>query len=104
MKEYQKQQDDYEEMILKEFNEMKSKRETQVKDLVFKLKTLSRLDKGIEDLYCLIEPISEAYCLGYINYYAFDEITYNKIFAELKTIKINPDVIECLKTIILLSE
>jgi len=100
MKKTQQEQDEYEKEVLKQYKQMKLERENQVKELIGKLKKLAKFDKSINNLIELIEPVVDAYCLGYIQKYEYDEITYETIFTELKSIKISTDTIMLLKTII----
>jgi len=98
--EIQKQQDKYEDLILQEFKEMTKDRDKKVNNLVNTLKKLAKFDKKVQEVFDLIENFIEAYCLGYMDTYELDDITYDKIFNELSTIRINKIDIESLKEIL----
>jgi hypothetical protein len=61
---------------------------------------LAKFDKKVQEVFDLIENFIEAYCLGYMDTYELDDITYDKIFNELSTIRINKIDIESLKEIL----
>jgi len=96
----QKEQDEYEELLLNDFQKMKEEREQKVKSIMKTLKKLSKFDKPLAEILDLIDGIITAYCLGYIDNYELDMITYDKIFAELSTIRIDKSDIESFKEII----
>jgi len=96
----QKEQDEYEELLLNDFQKMKEEREQKVKSIMNTLKKLAKFDKQLAEILDLIDGIISAYCLGYIDNYELDTITYDKIFAELSTIRIDKSAIESFKEII----
>lgn len=96
----QKEQDEYEELLLNDFQKMKEEREQNVKTIMNTLKKLAKFDKQLAEILDLIDGIISAYCLGYIDNYELDKITYDKIFAELSTIRIDKSAIESFKEII----
>lgn len=96
----QKEQDEYEELLLNDFQKMKEEREQKVKSIMNTLKKLAKFDKPLAEILDLIDGIISAYCLGYIDNYELDMITYDKIFAELSTIRIDKSDIESFKEII----
>jgi hypothetical protein len=96
----QKEQDEYEALVLNDFQKMKEEREQKVKSIMNTLKKLARFDKQLAEILDLIDGIITAYCLGYIDNYELDTITYDKIFAELSTIRIDKSAIESFKEII----
>lgn len=99
-KKIQNQQDEYEENILQKYEEMKVEREKELKGLILALKKLAKYDKKVKEVLDLIENIIESYCLGYMNECSLDVVTYDIIFCELSSIRIDKSVIEKLKTII----
>lgn len=96
----QKEQDEYEELLLNDFQKMKEEREQKVKSIMKTLKKLSKFDENLAEIFDLVDGIITAYCLGYIDNYELDMITYDKIFAELSTIRIDKSDIESFKEII----
>ena len=96
----QKEQDEYEELVLNDFQKMKEEREQKVKSIMNTLKKLAKFDKLLAEILDLVDGIISAYCLGYIDNYELDMITYDKIFAELSTIRIDKSAIESFKEII----
>ena len=96
----QKEQDEYEKLVLNDFQKMKEEREQKVKSVICRLKKLAKFDKPLAEILDLIDGIISAYCLGYIDNYELDTITYDKIFAELSTIRIDKSDIESFKEII----
>jgi hemoglobin-like flavoprotein len=85
---------DYEKEIQKFFNEEKNKRKESFKELLFKLKQLSKYDKEVEEIYYIIEPIIESYCEQVIQYYAVDKITYDRIFNVLSSIRTDKELLK----------
>jgi len=96
----QKEQDEYEELLLNDFQKMKEEREQKVKSVIITLKKLAKFDKQLAEILDLVDGIISAYCLGYIDQYELDTITYDKIFNELSTIRIDKSDIESFKEII----
>lgn len=99
-REIQKQHDEYESNVLREYEEMKMEREKQTKGIIDVLKKLAKFDKKVDETLYLIESITYAYCSGYMNNCVLDAITYDNIFNELSSIRIDKVLIETLKTII----
>ena len=62
---------------------------------------LLRFDKDIKEIYEIIEPIIESYCAQYTEIIELDDVTYEKIFKVLGTIRTNKNNIELLKTILI---
>jgi hypothetical protein len=79
---------------------MKEEREQKVKSIIITLKKLAKFDKQLAEILDLVDGIISAYCLGYIDNYELDMITYDKIFAELSTIRIDKKEIESFKEIL----
>jgi hypothetical protein len=99
-KEIQQQHYDYEDEILKNYHTTRCEREKMFEGLLFSLKKISKYDKKIEQLSDLLKDIINAYCLGYIEKYQVDEVTYNNIFQQLSSIRTDKIGIGHLQTIL----
>jgi len=88
------------EIITNYLNEISVRREKFYK-LIFHLNKLIRFDKDIKEIYEIIEPIIDAYCNQYIQQYEVDEITYDKIFKIIGTIRTDKKSIELLQKVII---
>jgi 3-methyladenine DNA glycosylase Tag len=100
-KEIQKQYDDFENNVIQNYEEIKEQREKQFSGFISSLKKVSKYDVKIKEIIEILEPVIEAYCFNYINDCEFDCITYEKIFSELNSVRVEKNVLELLKTIIL---
>lgn len=89
-----------EEIITNYLNEIGVRRE-KFYNLIFVLNKLKRFDNDIKEISEIIEPIIDLYCNQYIQYYEVDEITYDKIFKIIGTIRTDKKNIELLKNIII---
>jgi hypothetical protein len=98
--EYEKKMEEYEANIIYESLQETENRKKQFASLLHDVNKVSKFDIQIKGIYNIIEPIIESYCCQYITNYEFDEITYEKIFTTLSTIRTNKNNIELLKTII----
>lgn len=94
----------YEERIKNEYINELNKRKSIFYNLLFELNKLIKYDKEIKEIYEIIEPVIDAYCNQYIEYYEIDEITYDKIFKIIGTMRINKDVVNTLKNIFISSK
>jgi len=99
--EQQKINSDYEEKIIKLYAEEASLRRDKFKDLLLDVNKLSKFDKELKEIYEIIEPIIDTYCCQYIEIYEIDEVTYDKIFRILYSIRTNKNNIELLKELII---
>jgi len=99
----QQQNQEYEDKVVNDYNKEIVERREKFKDLLFDLRKISNFDKNIKETYEIIEPIIEAYCNQFIEYYIVDEETYTSIFNILSTIRTNKKNIENVKLIILLN-
>lgn len=93
----------YEEELLKQHERETEERKAKFSKLLFDVKRLVKYDKNIEEVCNIIEPIIEMYCEQFISTVEMDADTYEKIFntlGTLRTIKMYPEVIALLKTII----
>jgi hypothetical protein len=91
----------YEEKIKNEYITELNKRKEIFYNLLFELNKLIKYDKEIKEIYEIIEPVIDAYCNQYIEYYEIDEITYEKIFKVIGTIRTNKNIVESLKNILI---
>lgn len=91
----------YEEQLVKDYNEETSKRNQIFEKFLFDLKKVSKIDKEVREIYDIIDPIIESYCSQCINNCELDIETYERIFNLLRKIRTDKDAIEFLKTIIL---
>jgi hypothetical protein len=99
--EYENKMEEYEANIIYESLQETENRKKQFASLLHDVKKVSNFDSQIKAIYNIIEPIIESYCCQYITNYEFDEITYEKIFTTLSTIRTNKNNIELLKTVII---
>jgi hypothetical protein len=99
-KKVQKEQDDYEESLLKQYTETRLEREYIFKDLILALKKIATYDKNVADVLGLVENIVEGYCLAYMEYCELDNETISKIFGELSKLRVNTKSVELLRGII----
>jgi hypothetical protein len=83
IREKQELSKNYEEQILKEYNEESNRRRDIFKDLLLSLNKITRFDKEIREIYEIIDPIIESYCSQYIEICELDEKTHDKIFGLL---------------------
>jgi hypothetical protein len=90
----------YEEKIRKEYDDETIKRREIFSEFLFNMNKIKNLDKEINEIYNIIDPIIEAYCGQLIQSCEFDEKTYNKIFNTIKKIRNNKIAFDTLKTII----
>ena len=91
----------YEEKIIKIYNDEIQKRKETFINLLMDLNKLIKFDKDIKEIYEIIEPIIESYCNQYIEYVELDSITHEKIFKVIKTVRTDKKNIELLKTILI---
>jgi hypothetical protein len=91
----------FEEEIINSFHKLIEERKKIFSSLKIELIRLSKYDNEIKEIYEILEPIFESYCMQLIELIELDTITYNKIFNVLSTIRIDKDSIKMLKTIII---
>ncbi len=91
----------YEEQLLRDHNDETNKRNEHFKKFLFDLNKLSKIDKEVKNIFNIIEPIIESYCLQYIQTCELDIETYEKIFKLLHKIRTDKSAVETLKTIIM---
>jgi hypothetical protein len=92
---------EYEENVINEYLRETKNRKEKFSKLLVDMNRIGRVDKSIKEIYEIVEPIIDAYCNQYIEYYELDNITYEKIFKTILTIRINKEMIDLLKTIII---
>jgi hypothetical protein len=93
--------DKFEEEIMNSYHSETNERREKFSDLLKNINKLCKFDKDIKELYDFLYPIIESYCDQYILNYEVDEKTYDKVFKFLGTIRVNKNVLETLKTIII---
>lgn len=91
----------FEEQLMKEHSEESSRRKEIFNEFLFNLNKIKRFDNEVREIYEIIDPIIEAYCIQAIQFCVFDEETYNKIFNTLIKTRNNKLAFDTLKTIIL---
>jgi hypothetical protein len=91
----------YEEKVKNEYITEVNKRKDVFYNLLFELNKLIKYDKEIKEIYEIIDPVIDAYCNQYIEYYEIDEITYEKIFKVIGTIRTTKNIIDSLKNILI---
>ena len=90
----------FEEEVINSYLEKQCKRRELFRDLLVKMNKVSRFDKDVKELNEILDPIIEAYCLDYIQFYEVDKETHDKVFQVLGTIRVNKNTLDILKTII----
>ena len=70
----------YEEEIINEHIKLINERKEMFRGFLFDLNKLIRHDKDIKEIYEIIEPIIDSYCVNYINQFEIDTLTYDRIF------------------------
>jgi hypothetical protein len=98
--EQEERQLNYEMEIVKNFEIEKNKRTNNFSKLLFDLNKVGKLDKEVNEIYLIIEPIIYAYCEQIFETCELDKITYDKIFKTLKCVRTDKNSVEMLKTII----
>lgn len=101
--EYKKKMEEFETSIIIESFQETENRKKMFASLLHDIVKVSKFDAQIKGIYNTIQPIIESYCAQFIINYEFDDITYEKIFTTLSTIRTNKNNIELLKTIIIKS-
>ena len=91
----------YEEQLINEYTSEVNKRKEKFSKFLLDLNRLIKFDKDIKEIYDIIEPIIDSYCLQHINICELDKITYEKIFKLLNKTRTDKDALELLKTIII---
>jgi hypothetical protein len=99
-KNYQKQQDEFENDIVEKYNVAREEREKQFQSFCNSLKKLAKYDKKIEEIVEIVNAIIDSYCLGIFQHCEIDGETYNKIFGELASVRVDKNAVELLKTIV----
>lgn len=94
----------YEKEIINKFILESVNRRENFCELMLKMNKLIKIDKDIKEIYEIIEPIIYTYCEQHISVCEIDEMTYNKIFKILSSIRVKSETIQLLKTIIHISK
>ena len=91
----------YEEQVIQEYNSEVNRRKEIFTKFIFDLNRLIKIDKDIKEIYDIIDPIIDSYCLQQLQICELDEITCEKIFNLLSKIRTDKSAVEVLKTIII---
>uniref|UniRef100_A0A6C0EPR5 Uncharacterized protein n=1 Tax=viral metagenome TaxID=1070528 RepID=A0A6C0EPR5_9ZZZZ len=103
LQDFHKINEDYEKRIIQDFEiQLKSKKEI-FSELFSSLTRISKYDTEVKEVFDIIEPIIDSYCMSYIEFCELDKITYDKIFKTIYGIRCNKMCIEILKNIIIKS-
>ena len=94
----------FEEEIIANHYKVYNERKDQFSVFLFDLGKLIRFDKETKEIYEIIEPIIDSYCNQFIDKCELDEITYDRIFNELKGIRTNKKNIEHLANLLIRKE
>jgi hypothetical protein len=97
----QKEMEIYEKKIISDYQNETIRRKDLFSDFLLNVNRTAAFDKEIKEIYNIIEPIITLYCEQYIEKHEFDEVTYDKIFKTLSTIRMKKTDIENVKTILL---
>ena len=84
----------FEEEIIANYYKVSNERRDIFREFLFDLGKLIRFDKETKEIYEIIQPIIESYCDQFIEICELDEITYDRIFNALKSIRTNKKNIE----------
>lgn len=95
-----RKQVEYEQLVLKDFENKKNERINEFKPFLTDLLRMSKFDKECKEIYDIIEPILDAYCNQIIETYNFDTITYERIFKVIGSVRTAKGCIDKLKEII----
>ncbi len=90
----------YEEQLIQQFQKETIERKKKFSQILFTMERLIKIDKEVNEVYEIIEPIIESYCNQMIEVCELDEKTYEKIFYIISKIRLNIKNIDLLKTII----
>lgn len=99
IKDYNTKSFEYEKSIIEEYSNETKQRNNIVSPILFEIHKVSNFDKVIKELYQIIKPIMDSYCNRLIDYYVFDDITYNFIFKNISSLRISKINITFLETI-----
>jgi hypothetical protein len=102
--EFQKQEElnkKFEDELINNYHNLIKERKEIFHPLLLELIRLSKYDKEIKEIYEILKPIIDSYCLQNIEFIDLDAITYTKIFNTLSSLRVDKNSIEILKTIII---
>lgn len=98
-----KEQEEHEKKQL-EIMKKSNLRVQTFKDVLFKIKKISMIDNQILNLYNIIQPIINSYCVCNIDIYKCNKNMYNEIFSTLKTIRLSEVESELFKKLIVIED
>ena len=91
----------YEDKLINDYLSETKVRRDKFENFLFDLIKLIKYDTDIKEIYDIIEPIIDSYCYQYIQNCELDEITYDRIFKVIGTIRTDKKNVELLKTILI---
>jgi len=100
LQEFHKMNEDHERNLIDTYKLEVELRKGQFNEFTSALLRISKYDNDVKEVYDIVEPIIETYCMSFIETCELDEITYDKVFATLSTIRVNKQSIELLRSII----
>ncbi len=90
----------FEEKLISEFKTEKEQRQELCKNILLQINKVSKYDTKLKKVYEIICPILEMYYEQMFNSYELDIDTYELIFNNLKSLRIEEHEIDLLKTIL----
>ena len=90
----------FEEKILDDFNKEKKQRQELFKNILLQIQKVSRYDKELNKVFDILSSILDMYYEQLFNSYELDYDTYELIFSNLKSVRINDFEIDLLKSVI----
>lgn len=94
------EEEEYYDNQLNKIRELIKSRTPLFENINFTLKRIGTFDKNIQEIYEFIEYIIDAYCGGTIDFYKYDQVTYNKIMNALSGIRFSATEMDLLRQII----
>jgi hypothetical protein len=98
-----REQEEYEKKQLEMLEKTRLRVQT-FKDVLFKIKKISMIDKTILEFYNIIEPMIDSYCACNIDIYECDKVMYDEIFDTLKTIRLTESDLELFKKLFIMEK
>jgi hypothetical protein len=104
LKEEEKRQDEYAQRCVQIFEEERNQKYEQFDNIFKQLKKLSVYDMNLKNILDIMEPVIDAYCNGFIEYYGLDKISHDNIFDNLKKVRLSEEERQILKNIVRITE
>lgn len=93
----------FEQNVVQTYRATYQSRKKVFEKLLFDLQKVGRIDKDIQFVYDLLEPVLEAYCAQYIETCNLGAETHAKVFRLLKSVRTDKEAIEALNSILISS-